>query len=116
MNKGLVALYDIRTFHNWLKGTTRFCMINFDERASVVENELKAWEIVKRTHLNIGAFMILCKGDNEYTPNTTYEQYVYFCEHEDEIGGDKMHSFPCYRMTKEEYELVLEVLYGKETS
>ena len=78
--------------------------------------ELKALEIIKRTHLNVGAFMILCKGNHEYTPNTTYEQYVYFCEHEDDIGGDKMHSFPCYRMTKEEYELVLEVLYETQSS
>ena len=81
-----------------------------------VAKKLKTLEIIKRTRLNVGKFMILCKGDHEYTPNTTYEQYVYFCEHEDDIGGDKMHSFPCYRLTKEEYELVLEVIYGKETS
>lgn len=75
------------------------------------EKKDKALEIIKRTHLNIGAFMLLCKGDREYTPNTTYEQYVCFCEKQGDILGDKIHSFPCYRMTKEEYELVLGVLY-----
>ena len=107
MSKGLDALKFLRRNYYILKSER--------ERAcDTIENELKALEIIKQTHLNVGAFMILCKGDHEYTPNTTYEQYVYFCEHEDDIGGDKMHSFPCYRMTKKEYELVLEVLYGKD--
>ena len=95
------------------KGINELIAIDESKVLEMVKNA-QALEIIKRTHLNVGAFMILCKGDNEYAPNTTYEQYVYFCEHEDEIGGDKMHSFPCYRMTKEEYELVLEVLYGKD--
>lgn len=117
MNEGLKALEEFRKDNTY--GARLFSYSNLD----IVESELKdkekkdkALEIIKRTRLNVGAFMILCKGNHEHTPNTTYEQYVYFCEHEDDIGGDEMHSFPCYRMTKEEYELVLGVLYGKETS
>lgn len=122
MVKGLDALKKLkdRADHDeylFRKDTNREKAIKFLEEnnshVSLIEKELKALEIIKRTRLNVGKFMILCNGDNEYTPNTTYEQYVYFCEHEDDIGGDKMHSFPCYRLTKEEYELVLEVLYGK---
>ena len=95
---------------------------DIDEDFNIIEKELKskektdkALEIIKRTHLNVGAFMLLCKGDHEYTPNTTYDQYVYFCEQQGEIRGDEIHSFPCDRMTKEEYELVLGVLYGLPT-
>lgn len=83
---------------------------NIDESPKHLANIKKALEIIKRTHLNVGAFMLLCKGDHEYTPNTTYEQYVCFCEKQGDILGDKIHSFPCYRMTQEEYELVLGVL------
>jgi hypothetical protein len=72
----------------------------------------KALNIIVEKKLNVGAFMLLCKSNHEYTPNTTYDQYVYFCEHEDSIGGDKMHSFACYRLSKDEYELVLNVLYS----
>lgn len=129
MSKGLEALKEIAiqsvdTFA--LREPIRTNAINDllkTKQFKCIEKELKdgarykqALEIIKRTRLNVGKFMILCKGDHEHTPNTTYEQYIYFCEHEDDIGGDKMHSFPCYRLTKEEYELVLEVLYGKETS
>ena len=115
MNEGLEGLKDIKelfTCHDF----------DFIEKCSVIEKELKskektdkALEIIKRTHLNVGAFMLLCKGDHEYTPNTTYEQYVCFCEKQGDILGDKIHSFPCYRMTQEEYELVLGVLYGLPT-
>lgn len=87
-----------------------------DTNPTRLANIKKALEIIKRTHLNVGAFMLLCKGDHEYTPNTTYEQYICFCEKQGDILGDKIHSFPCYRMTGEEYELVLGVLYEKETS
>ena len=116
MSKELEALKDIKEL---------FTCHDFDllEKCSAIEKALKgkektdkALEIIKRTHLNVGAFMLLCKGDHEYTPNTTYEQYVCFCEKQGEILGDKIHSFPCYRMTQEEYDLVLGVLYGKETS
>lgn len=92
------------------KGITELYAIDISKVMQLV-NEHKALNIIAKTHLNVGAFMTLCKGDREHTPNTTYEQYLSFCGNQDLIAGDKLHSFPCYKMTKGEYELVLGVLY-----
>ena len=109
MSKGLEDFKELK------KTTCFYCQYHINEECvndkciwNNVEKELKALEIIIRTRLNVGTFLLLCKGNNEFSSNTTYEQYCYFCDKE------KMHQFPCYKMTKEEYELVLGVCYGKE--
>lgn len=91
MNKGLKALNDIRELVNRVEYASKIPNIN--NELDTIEKELKALEIIKEYGINVDYFKRHC--DIEY---------------DDEFNIYRIEEI----LTQEEYDLLIEVLYGAD--